>query len=243
MHIMHRLNKIKVIRERQPGAYRRDARFMALRFNATRSQKVQGGIMRFVLCILGLVLLSTAALGEEITRKAGDSALNFSFNGLNISDYKYGIGGKRWLTPDLAATASLDIYQSKEVDKTTSPSWETDTNSNLTWYGLSIGMEKHLTSHHNLSPYWGGELTCSKQRYITGASFAGYSYSSTIKQYGINALFGVEYALMENVSLAAEYSYGYSYYQRTMNDGYASTDDRFKRFGGGAGKMMLQFYL
>jgi opacity protein-like surface antigen len=199
--------------------------------------------MRLILCVLGLILLSTAALGEEVTRKAGDTSLNFSFNGLNISDYKYGIGGKRWLSDYLAATASIDIYQSKEVDKTTSPSWETDTNSELTWYGVSFGMEKHFTSHQNLSPYWGGELTYSKQRSIMNSSFTGFSQSSTIKQYGINALFGVEYALMSNVSLAAEYSYGYSYYQRTMNDGFASTDDRFKRFGGGAGKMMLQFYL
>jgi opacity protein-like surface antigen len=194
--------------------------------------------MRLILCVLGLVLLATAAMGEEVTRKAGDTSLNFSFNGLNISNYKYGIGSKRWLTADLAATASLDIYESKEVDKTTMFGTETDTNFHQTWYGVSIGMEKHLTSHHNLSPYVGGELMYSSQRYSSGPSF-----SFTSKQYGINALFGVEYALMENVSLAAEYSYGYSYYKRTMNDSFSSTDDRFKRFGGGAGKMMLQFYL
>lgn len=199
--------------------------------------------MRFVLCLIGLVLLSTAALGEEVTRIAGDTSLNFSFNGLNISDYKYGIGGKRWLTADLAATASLDIYQSGDDTKTTSGAIETDTNSDHTWYGVSLGMEKHLTSHRNLSPYLGGELTYSKQRYIYGASSFSPAYSSISKQYGINALFGVEYALIENVSLAAEYSYGYSYTQRTMNDGFSSSDEKIKRFGGGAGRMMLLFYL
>jgi len=197
--------------------------------------------MRFILCVLGLVLLSTAAMGEEVTRKAGDTSLNFSFNGMNLSDYKYGIGGKRWLTADLAATASLDIYRSGDDAKTTTSGIETDTNYDHTWYGLSIGMEKHLAAHHNLSPYWGGELTYSNQRLSTGPTYT--STSSTSKQYGINALFGVEYALVENISLAAEYSYGYSYYHRTMNDGISNTDERYKRFGGGAGRLMLQFYM
>jgi hypothetical protein len=65
--------------------------------------------MRLIPCVLGLVLLSTAALGEEVTRQAGDTSLNFSFNGLNISNYKYGIGSKRWLTPDLVAREPIRI--------------------------------------------------------------------------------------------------------------------------------------
>ena len=202
--------------------------------------------MRFVLCIIVLVLVATAALGEEVTRKAGDTSLNFGFNGLNISDYKYGIGGKRWLTDNLAATASLDVYQSKDTDKdnvtfsvTQPPSIKTEQN----WYGVSLGLEKHLTAHHNLSPYVGGELTYSNQRYSTDNWTSGSYSSATNKHSGITAIFGVEYALIENMSLSADYGYGYSYDRRKTNSVFANSEERFKRFGGGAGRLMLQFYL
>lgn len=192
--------------------------------------------MRFVLGVLVLVLLSTAAMGEEVTRKAGDTSLNFSFNGLNIADYKYGIGGKRWLTDELAATASLDIYQSDDKGSTTS-GIPTDINSGMTWYGVSLGMEKHLTSHHNLSPYLGGELAYSNQRSIATLS------SFTNEHYGINAIIGVEYAIIENISLSADYGFGYSFDRRKTNSLGLGIEEKIQRLGGGAGRLMLQFYL
>jgi hypothetical protein len=62
--------------------------------------------MKKLCLILGLLFVSSVASGSEVIREKGDVSLNFSFNGLVISDYKFGIGSKYWLTSDIAVVGS-----------------------------------------------------------------------------------------------------------------------------------------
>jgi len=172
--------------------------------------------------ILCLLFVSSVASGSEVIREKGDVSLNFSFNGLVISDYKFGIGSKYWLTSDIAVVGSLDTANQENDSKSDFGSGiSTETDSDIRFYGLSFGLEKHFKSSTNLSPYVGVEAQYSKQYgagtmvQSNGVSTTITSTDYTIRGYGLNAVLGVEYALNKNISLAADYSYGYSYRKRT----------------------------
>jgi len=208
--------------------------------------------MKKLCLILGLLFVSSVASGSEVIREKGDVSLNFSFNGLVISDYKFGIGSKYWLTSDIAVVGSLDTANRENDSKLDFGSGaSTARDSDVRFYGLSLGLEKHFKSSNNLSPYVGVEAHYSKE-YGASTLVQSDSVSTTItstdyttRGYGLNALLGVEYALNKNISLAADYSYGYSYMKRTdtTNDLFAPQQETStKGFGLGSGRLILLIY-
>jgi hypothetical protein len=68
---------------------------------------IKGGEMKYLVCVLGLFVLTSTAFAEEITRQAGDKSINFSISGGDdhLQAYKYGFGGKYWMSSDIALSA------------------------------------------------------------------------------------------------------------------------------------------
>ena len=121
------------------------------------------------LCLFISPVLCNAS---EVVRSAGDKAISFSFNGFEVNEYKYGIGGKYWKSNNIAYTGSLDVEKNKNENSFNSK-------SENYYYGVSLGIEKHFNSNNSLkaSPYFGGEAFYSESEYEYNAS-ASDSYKN-----------------------------------------------------------------
>jgi hypothetical protein len=210
------------------------------------------GTMNKIYLMLCLLFVSSIASGGEVIREKGDVSLNFSFNGLAISNYKYGIGTKYWMTPNIAVVGSLDTGNQKYVSKTDFNSGgSTDMDLDSRYFGLSLGLEKHLKSRKNISPYVGAEARyfnehgSTKSVQSSGASTSIMSSDYTVRGYGLYAVLGVEYTLNEYISLAADYSYGYGYMKRMDSSADLSApvgETTSKGFSLCAGRLALLVY-
>jgi len=183
--------------------------------------------------LLFLTMISVPAFGDEIVRGKGDKSLNFSFSGFNLDEYKYGIGGKYWVFESIAFTGSVNLQNSKQDQ----PISESESNA----YGLSFGVEKHFKTRIKLSPYIGGELRYLQNDYDSNSDLA-IEFDGSVKQYGVDMLVGVEYAIDKNISLAAEYAIGYTYSKNKTTSNGESGEFTNKNFGLGAGELILLFY-
>ena len=193
--------------------------------------------MNRILFLVAIIILPLPAISEEVTRNAGDKSLNFSFSDFAIEDYKIGIGGKYWFSPKITMTCIID-YQNTTSELETSTGTPTQPETNFDSYGLSIGIERHFKSSTKLSPYLGGEIY-----YLDSESVVPGDFTSSFSEWGINVLFGAEYAFNKTIAFAAEYSLGYSDTESKINDtDSGTTTGTNKGFGLGSGKLLLLLY-
>lgn len=160
--------------------------------------------MKGIVVLVCFSVLTIPAFAEGISRQSGDKSLNFSFNDFAVEDYKYGIGGKYWLSHVTAMNLSINLGKSEQDSESTSGGPPVTSGSDSKSYSFSVGVEKHFSSKTTLSPYYGGEVF-----YMHTDSDYSDSSESSSKAWGINALLGAEYPINKGVSLAAEYAYGY----------------------------------
>ena len=113
--------------------------------------------MKVVLCVLGLLALTSPALAEETTRKEGDTSINFSISRSQIAEYKYGVGGKYWTSSEIAYSASFDVSDTTQENNDQAGGTSTS-KVDHSYYALSVAVEKHLQPSFKLSPYIGGEI-------------------------------------------------------------------------------------
>jgi len=166
-----------------------------------------------------LIMVNVPTFAEGISRQAGDRSLNFSFSDFAVEDYKYGIGGKYWLSSNSAVTASVNVRKSKQETETTTIGPPVTDSSDSESYGFTVGIENHFHSKTDLSPYVGGEvLYMNNELEVAGSNLTG-------KTWGVNVILGAEYAFSDSIALAAEYAYGYSRQdnETTSSSGKSST--------------------
>ncbi|MFV2058964.1 MAG: outer membrane protein, partial [Thiohalomonadales bacterium] len=176
--------------------------------------------MRKVVAVLIVFLsLPLIANGQELARQKGDKSLNFSFNGFAIENYKYGFGGMYWISEKSAITASLNMGSTTGDNKTSNDVSSNSVSRDDDYYGFTLGIVRHFKGIAVVSPYVGGEVgyNYSKSNGDNVNAGGGSSTSSKIERYGIDALLGVEYSVTNNLSLAAEYSFGYHYAESTKS--------------------------
>jgi len=196
--------------------------------------------MKLYLCVLGILVLTSTAIAEEVTRKEGDKSLNFSLSRSELQVYKFGFGGKYWTSSDVAYSGSLDVADD-EVNTTGPYGLSTMDDS---YYALSLAREKHFQTSSRLSPYIGGELKCSifQSENTFEYAFGDSKSRNTGRQYSVSALAGAEYALNKNVSLSGEYAFGFNYrvskYHNTLGD----QTTRSKGFDLSVGRLTLLLY-
>jgi hypothetical protein len=176
-----------------------------------------------------LTLLAPAAWSEDVTPEiaSGAKAGLFTLSGLQILGalaYDGGIGFKYYLMDPLALRASLQFGVANEAIP--GPTGGTDGNLNSFDIGLSAGAEYHFLKTR-VSPYAGASLgflstsTENKSPVAAGATatviknavagelvngsrhFGGFNFN-------IAALGGVEFFLIKELSLSAEYRLGWS---------------------------------
>ena len=198
--------------------------------------------MKLFLCALGILALTSTAFAEEVTRKEGDKSLNFSLSRTELQQYKYGFGGKYWLSPDTAFSGSLDLSDDEQSSSATLDGSSSTMNS--TYYALSLALEKHFQTSSRLSPYIGGELKYSRSQsiYDTDYTTGSYNNETLAKQYGAGLLAGAEYALNKNISLAGEYSYGFSYRVSKYYSTGSYQTTRLRGFDLSVGRLTLLLY-
>jgi opacity protein-like surface antigen len=166
--------------------------------------------MRKVSILLSaLVLLSVSSAQSQTTftgPSQGSKAILFNFQGLstlNLNDYpaQYGIGGKYFISKEMAIRAMLLFGMNNQTTKTTPE----QTDNSLT-FGIGGALEYHLPLSASVSPYVGGGLAFSSSTNKTNAGFGEAKSTSTTFQLG--ALAGVEYFFNQSLSLGAEYQLG-----------------------------------
>ena len=181
------------------------------------------------LCLFISPILCNAS---EVVRSAGDKAISFSFDGFEVNEYKYGIGGKYWTSNSIAFTGSLDVERNRNEDSF-------DNKSENDSYGVSLGIEKHFNSNNSLkaSPYFGGETFYSEREDEYNSS-----YSENYKSYGVSAIIGIEYNFNQEVSLSAEYSLRYRILKSETTSLMSNQDSESKGFSVGSGSLILSVY-
>jgi outer membrane protein W len=175
-----------------------------------------------ILCIVGslFVIPASNSFGEDFVTSvgAGSKALLFTFSGLNTvaaNAYQGGLGAKYYILDPLALRASLLFSFADQATPAPAAGGTAGDANSLSW-GLNIGAEYHLLKTR-VSPYVGATLGFSSttnssklpvatgvtQTTTTNAPPAGFGFN-------IAALGGVEFFIIKELSLGAEYRLGYT---------------------------------
>jgi hypothetical protein len=195
-----------------------------------------------VVCVL---LLASTAWSDDVTPPiaAGAKAALFTFSGLSnlgAGAFNGGIGGKYYVLDPLALRASL-LFALADQGTPAPAAGGTAGDANAWSVGLNVGAEFHLLKTR-VSPYVGGAVgfvsssTSEKDAVPTGTpqytvTNAPVTINGTVYPVGgfnfnIAALAGVEFFIIKELSLSAEYRLGYSvtapYDQKTTAPGGAT---------------------
>ncbi|MEW5802577.1 MAG: hypothetical protein AB1847_10810 [bacterium] len=194
--------------------------------------------------------ITTAQQCELAGGRKAAKALSFSFNGLNINEFYGGVGGKYWISNKTALFGSFDFGARYDQDDP-GQTYAGDSESRHNDMNLTIGMEKHFYPCRKVSPYWGfyGRI--------------GYSYTKTTEEpaseydlkgekeessldFSTGLMLGVEYWIVKDISLAAQYMCGASYYleKTVLRQGEEEIKDTAAGFdlGLGAASLILSVY-
>jgi hypothetical protein len=160
-----------------------------------------------------LIIPASTAFGDDFTTpvNSGSKALLFTFSGLAYlgdSAYNGGVGFKYYVLDPLAIRGSLTFGINNQ--DLPAPAGGTEGNNNLWDIGLSAAAEYHLLKTR-VSPYVGGVIgftatqtenknTANPQTTVTGGDFS----------FNLDALGGVEFFIIKELSLSAEYRFGYT---------------------------------
>ena len=173
--------------------------------------------------VVSLTLLAPAAWSEDVTPEiaAGSKAVLFTFQGLSVIEalaYNGGVGFKYYLFDPFALRASLLFGLADQG--TPAPAGGTAGDANAWSVGLNVGAEYHLLKTR-VSPYVGGTMgflstsTSKKDPVATGGTATKYENTVILGltpgfNFNIAALAGVEFFIVKELSLSAEYRLGYS---------------------------------
>lgn len=183
------------------------------------------GIIVFILCLCH----NLAFAQVEPKFKSGSMALLFNFAGLenlNANSFNGGIGGKYYLSPTMAVRGGIQFVTASEDIPNNSTNGR-DGEVSGTTLGLSGALEIHGGSGR-ISPYFGGGAAFSTtSTEFKSPTFTDNATQTVIKndeageaingsffrgetRFDFFALLGVEFFILNEVSLAAEYHLSFS---------------------------------
>ena len=173
--------------------------------------------------ILALFVCTSFAQKDGPFIAAGSKAVLFSFSGLSnlgANNFDGGAGMKFYLTTPLALRVGVQVGISGTTIPANPGTNESgiDGSTSSTTFGIEGAVEYHITTSR-LTPYFGGGvgfgmISNESKPPVTGT---GTLYQRTTKNgpgagttLNFFALMGVEYFIVNEISLAAEYRLGYS---------------------------------
>jgi hypothetical protein len=182
---------------------------------------------KIALILVLFTCISFAQKDHDPFMYSGSKAVLFSFSGLSnlgANNFDGGAGIKFFLTPPMALRFGVQVNAAgttTPANTTTALPVGIDGSTTNTTFGVDAALEYHLTTTR-VSPYFGGgvgfSMSTNERKPVAGPAPAGTTlYQDTYKNESgagtsINffALMGVEYFIVDAVSLAAEYRLGYS---------------------------------
>lgn len=165
--------------------------------------------MKTLTLVLLISILSSFLFAQEESNYK-TVALSFNFNGLNLSSYYGGVGGRLWISESTVLNASVGGSISEREYKETE---ETDKGLEKKKYiNIGFGMENHLTGSDNLSLYVSTRLSFGYSDDYQRYYYPGSEYSSVTYSYNLGFGLGVEYWIFERLSFAGQHLFN-SYYE------------------------------
>ncbi|MGO9480670.1 MAG: outer membrane protein [Candidatus Kryptoniota bacterium] len=181
--------------------------------------------LTILLPVLMLLAYSTVQSQTIIAPTSGSKALLFNFSGLSdlgANAYMGGIGGKIFLSDNLALRAMLQFGLSDSTIKSEVPN-TTNATDDITTFGIEAALEYHFPISSRVSPYVGGgayfNVYSETQTGSVPTGEAATSITDSYSTFGLGAILGVEYFFNQNISLGAEYQFGIS----TLSTSYAGS--------------------
>lgn len=177
--------------------------------------------MKKALFLTLFTLIPSFVFAQEPVEMRGDKALSFSFNNFNLNQLAFGVGGKYWLTDQVALNGS--VQYERRAAQNANPFFVADpalgsttgaSSSNRSdQIGFSTGVERHFSFRKAISPYIGIQLGAAKSRNSFKIEESPFNQSSetvrTSTIYEVDSVFGVEYFFSDSVSLSGQYLFGY----------------------------------
>ena len=204
--------------------------------------------------LLALVLTTSIMFAGTPMTSQGDKALSFTINGLGSFDVSgvnsasvpgygtlYGVGGKYFISQDMAFRAVVSFNNSSTTTKSTDPVG--DNKSTYTAIGFAPGLEWHMAAAGAVSPYWGlmANFGWAKNAYTPAGGTESNSSGTT---FGAAALLGAEWYAWDGVSFNAEYQLGFNSSSTKSEAGGTSTDGpSYTNFGIQSWALGINLYL
>jgi len=173
--------------------------------------------------IFAAVFLTASMLcaQNKDSARGGSHAVVFDFDNLSLDSFEGGAGFKYWKSSRTAFTAKLRFTADK-TDKKKSEQLMGEKNS-LLRAGIDFGFERHVKIHTKISPYWGAAAGAGYERienelipseYADRFSY-GLNYNNGTKteliSFMLECSFGIEFFLLDEISIAGQYSIGAVY--------------------------------
>jgi len=157
-------------------------------------------------------------------------ALSFNFNGLNLSNYYGGVGGRLWVSKSTVLNASIggsiserEYLESDEIDN------GLEKNKYLI---LGIGMENHFPMSDDLSPYLSTRLSFGYRNQYYRYYNSSNEQEDVTYSYNLGFGLGVEYWIFERISLSGQHLFN-AYYEagHRNTNGSATIVQEIKGYG------------
>jgi outer membrane protein W len=169
-----------------------------------------------------LIIPASTSFGQDVAPAgAGSKALLFSMVMLTPTAYNGGLGFKYYIADPFALRGDLEFGFAHAT--TPAPTGGSEGSESATQFGVSVGGEYHFLKSR-VSPYGGLDVgirttstdaknTADPQTEIKNAA-AGQAISGTLYTNGFNfrigAIAGVEFFILKELSIGAEYNLGFS---------------------------------
>lgn len=182
----------------------------------------------FALFLLSLFLSSFLCAQENNNYKT--IAVSFNFNGLNLSTYYGGVGGRLWISESTVLNVSIggsiserEYLESEEIDN------GLEKNKYLI---LGIGMENHFPVTEDLSPYLSTRFSFGYNDQYYRYYNSNNEYQDVTYSYYLGIGLGVEYWIFDRISLSGQHLFN-AYYEagHRNTNGSATIVQEIKGYG------------
>ena len=205
------------------------------------SQIIIGGNMKISSFFVFIICFSIITFAQSNNYKT--KALSFSFNGLNLSSFYGGVGGRIWVSDNTVLNASIGGYINEtDYEKTETLDKGIQKNKSLT---VGIGLENHLDNFSDFSPYFSTRISYSHTDQYYRSSIGYFLQENKNNSINLNLGFGIEYWIDKRISLSGQHLFYLGYNkgeQSTGNPSDENQDTKGFQIGFGTTSMILSIY-
>ncbi len=187
---------------------------------------------------------------QDSVGMSGKKAIIFNFNDFHLGSFDGGIGGKMWVSRSTCVIGALEFSTRNDYNETRREDVvQIKEDVYSTYTGLSLGINKHFNFYRKVSTYLGGKLRAGFEKYVS-SSCSNYEHRDYDRQdisLSGGIVFGVEYFIMDGISLSGHYSLDLKHTvkeskHKESGNKYQSTDGKETTIKLGASSLILSIY-